>query len=227
MPAQRVRIRFRKAERVRYISHLDVLRYWERVFRRAALPLSYSQGFTPHPKLAFAAPLPLGFAAEAEILDATLDAPVSESELHGAIAAQTSSDLAMVDLEEVPLTTPPPQSMLTWADYRFDVTGVPAAEFIYAVERFLSLNTFEWVDERREKPRTYDMRAGVASLDAQSIEGVLTVRTRLSASQEFTVRPEELLKALAPGATSPLYVRTKLHLDEEPASPAVAASDAQ
>lgn len=227
MPAQRVRIRFRKAERVRYISHLDVLRYWERVFRRAALPLSYSQGFTPHPKLAFAAPLPLGFAAEAEILDATLDAPVPENDLRGAIGAQTSSDLAMVDLEEVPLTTPPPQAMLTWADYRFDVTGVPAAEFMHGVERFLSLETFEWVDERREKPRTYDMRAGVASLDAQSGEGVVTVRARLSASQDFTVRPEELLKALAPGATAPLYVRTMLYLDGEPAPSALAAADTQ
>ena len=70
---QRIRARFRKGERVRHISHLDVLRYWERAIRRAGLPLLYSQGFTPHPKIAFAAPLPLGFIGEGEIMEVLLE----------------------------------------------------------------------------------------------------------------------------------------------------------
>ncbi|MGH2634098.1 MAG: TIGR03936 family radical SAM-associated protein, partial [Tepidiformaceae bacterium] len=69
MSTQRFRVWFRKGERVRYISHLDVLRAWERAIRRTGLPLSYSQGFTPHPKIAFASPLPLGFIGECEVMD--------------------------------------------------------------------------------------------------------------------------------------------------------------
>jgi len=86
MTVQRVRIFFAKRERVRYISHLDVLRYWERAIRRAGLPLSYSQGFTAHPKLQFAGPLPLGYLAEREVVDVSLDERVPLSEIAGRLA---------------------------------------------------------------------------------------------------------------------------------------------
>lgn len=214
MAAQRVRIWFRKGERVRYISHLDVLRYWERVFKRAQLPLTYSQGFTPHPRLAFAAPLPLGFIAEGEIVDATLDEVVALVDLRASIASQVSADLEIVDLAEVPLNLPAPQAVLAWADYRFDVTGVPAEDLAAAAAHFLALATFEWVDERREKARTYDMREGVRTIEVTSVGDKARVSACLSASQEFTVRPEELLKALAPGASSSMYNRVALYLDE-------------
>src|SRR6185295_346248 len=103
MAAQRVRAWFRKGERVRFISHLDVLRSWERAIRRAELPLSYSQGFTPHPKLAFASPLPLGFTSEAEVMDVTLDERVPLPEFSKRLAEQTTEDLAILRVEEVPM----------------------------------------------------------------------------------------------------------------------------
>lgn len=212
MAAQKVRVWFRKGDRVRYITHLDVLRYWERVFRRAGLPLGYSQGFTPHPKLAFAAPLPHGFVAEREIVDATLDARGAPDVIRAAIDEQSSPDIAAVEVAEIPLDSPSPQATLEWADYRFDVTGVEPAELAAAAAGFLARETFEWLDERREKPRAYDMRAGVRSLSVSDESGVARVEACLSAGQDFTVRPEELLKALAPGATAPLYVRVALYL---------------
>ena len=98
MTVQRVRIFFAKRERVRYISHLDVLRYWERAIRRAGLPLSYSQGFTAHPKLQFAGPLPLGYLAEREVVDVSLDERVPLSEIAGRLAPQTVPDLPMLDV---------------------------------------------------------------------------------------------------------------------------------
>src|SRR5690606_7472981 len=116
----------------------------------------------------------------------------------------------LVDAADVPVTGPPPQSALEWADYRFDVSGVPPAEFAATVEAFLARDTFEWVDERREKARTYDMRAGVASITVRDVDGLARVEARLSASQEFTVRPEEVLKALAPGGSVAVYTRVAL-----------------
>ncbi|MFQ5886684.1 MAG: TIGR03936 family radical SAM-associated protein, partial [Anaerolineae bacterium] len=58
---QRIRITFSKGEEIQYISHLDMMRLWKRTLRRANLPLAYSKGFNPQPKISIAAPLPVGF----------------------------------------------------------------------------------------------------------------------------------------------------------------------
>jgi radical SAM-linked protein len=218
---QRVRIWFRKGERVRYISHLDVLRYWERAFRRAELPLAYSQGFTPHPKLAFAGPLPLGFVADAEIVDATLDERVALGEVAEKLGCQSSEDLAMVSIREVPLGAPPPQNLVVWADYAVDLPGVDPGTARSTVSEFLAREAFEWVDERREKPRAYDLRAGVARLTVEPSDCGVRLRGRMSATQDFTVRPEQLVLALFGDAEPLLITREALVLAEH--SPARAA----
>ena len=69
---QRLRVSFGRGVPARFISHLDVMRCWERVFRRASIPVEYTQGFTPHPKIAVAAPLAVGFTGEAELMDVWL-----------------------------------------------------------------------------------------------------------------------------------------------------------
>ena len=66
---QRIRIKFNRGEEIKFISHLDITRLWERALRRAGVPLAYSQGFSPHPQLSFAVPLAVGMTSEAELLD--------------------------------------------------------------------------------------------------------------------------------------------------------------
>ncbi len=66
---QRLRIRFSRGEEVKFISHLDLMRMWQRVMQRADIPLAYSEGFNPHPRLALAAPLPVGVTAQSELMD--------------------------------------------------------------------------------------------------------------------------------------------------------------
>lgn len=214
MSVQRIRLWFRKGERVRYISHLDVLRYWERAFKRASIPLSYSAGFSPHPKLAFAGPLPLGYLSEAEIVDATLDERIALDDLRDRLAPQSSEDLALVDLREVPMSSPAPQSALTWADYDFTVPGVDLAQARAVVEEFLARDTFEWVEQRRDKEKTYDVRELVRHLAVEPAHDGVTFTARVSASQERNLRPDELLKALLPGEQASIFVRKALFLDE-------------
>ena len=122
MSVQRFRVWFRKGESVRYISHLDVLRSWERSIRRAGLPLSYSQGFPPHPKIAFASPLPLGFVSEAEVMDVSLDERVGPDEFRARLAPESTEDLAVLGVEESPLSAPPPQAAFLAAE---DESGAP------------------------------------------------------------------------------------------------------
>lgn len=213
--SQRFRVTFRKGERVRYISHLDVLRYWERAIRRAGLPLAYSQGFTPHPKIAFASPLPLGFIGEAEIMDVTLDEVIDNARLRSALAGESTADLTAVEAIEVSTAGPAPQSVLLWADYAVDLNGMDFATADERAGQFLGLKTFEWTEERKEKPKTYDLRAAVAQLRiVEGDSGGPRLEMRLQADQALTARPEQVLEALFPSATAGVYARTGLVLDD-------------
>ncbi len=216
---QRIRARFRKGERVRHISHLDVLRYWERAIRRAELPLLYSQGFTPHPKIAFAAPLPLGFTGEGEIMEVLLEERVPLDRFAADLRAQTTPDLELDAVAETGLGLPALPTLLRWADYRAALGGLDAAEAREAADVFLAAERYPWRHARAgRKAREYDLRAGVASLAiAEGADGAV-MRARLGAAQEFTVRPEQVVAALFPTAEVERYVRAALVLDEPSAA---------
>jgi len=218
MSSQRFRVWFRKGDRVRYISHLDVLRFWERAIRRADLPLAYSQGFTPHPKIGFASPLPLGFIGESEVMDVTLDERMSPEEFAERIRVETSDDLGVIRVKEVSATGPAPQAVLLMADYAVDLPGVDPAEAASVVAGFLAKAEFAWVDARKERNRTYDLRAAVATLTAEPWEGGTRLRMRLQADAEMTARPEQVVAALFPDAEVGDYRRTGLLLDEPSAA---------
>ena len=66
---QRLRVRFSRGQEVKFISHLDIMRLWQRALHRAGIALAYSEGYTPHPRISLAAPLALGITSEAELMD--------------------------------------------------------------------------------------------------------------------------------------------------------------
>ena len=72
MPIQRLRVKFGRGRKLKYISHLDLMRLWERGLRRAGVPVAYSEGFNPRPRLSFASPLAVGTTSESELLDILL-----------------------------------------------------------------------------------------------------------------------------------------------------------
>lgn len=214
MTTQRIRVWFRKGDRVRYISHLDVLRFWERAIRRAGLPLSYSQGFTPHPKLAFASPLPLGFTAEREVMDVTLDERVPVDEFARRIRVESSDDLAVVAVEEVALNAPPPQAAMLWADYSMVMPGLEPAEAEHAIQQFNECETMPWREERGERIREYDLRTATAWLRWRPGDGGVVLSMRMQADQSLTARPEAIAAALFPGQECGPITRDGIVLDE-------------
>ncbi len=216
---QRIRVRFCKGDRVRFISHLDVLRYWERAIRRADLPLLYSKGFTPHPRITFAAPLPLGFLGEREIMEVVLEERVPLDRFAERIRQQTTPDLDLGHVSEVGLALPALPNLLRWADYRAVLVDVTPAEAATSVAEFLATEHYPWEQKREgKKPRQYDLRTATASLSVEAVDGSVAIDARLSAGPDLTVRPEQLIAALFPAATVPRYVRTGLVLDEPSAA---------
>jgi radical SAM-linked protein len=191
---QRLRITFSKGDSVRYISHLDVARAWERALRRAGMPVAYSRGFHPHPKIVFAAALALGYTASAEILDVILAQPMPPRQVIRGLRPQLPAGLAVVDVTPVYLRAPALPTLLQGADYESVIESGLSLDEMQAQCRALL--------ERESLPRTfrgkaYDLRPLVDGLEVVMAEGQCPVlRAVLAAGERGTGRLAEVLDEL-------------------------------
>lgn len=205
MKAQRLRVTFARGEPLRFISHLDLMRFWERALRRAGLVVAYSEGFSPHPQIALGAPLPVGTTGAAELMDVFLAEPVEPAEFLRRILPQLPPGVTAAGAREVPLTLPSLQSQLRAADYRVTLpegTGPAAAE--EAVAALLTRDSVPWEHRREKEVKRYDLRPLVVWLrvDATTAPPVLVMRLR--ADPGATGRPDQVAAAL--GYAGPLRV---------------------
>src|SRR5918912_3200802 len=97
---QRLRVRYAKRGRLRFTSHRDFARAFERALRRAEVPMAYSAGFTPHPKISYVGASPTGAASEAEYLEIGLTRQVHVEQLRAALDAALPPDIAVVECVE-------------------------------------------------------------------------------------------------------------------------------
>ncbi len=97
-PPKTVRITFRKAGRLQYISHLDLQRSMGRIIARAGLPVWYTKGFNPHPKLVFGVPLPVGVESECELLDLRLDRDIPDEAVRDMLNAKLTEELCVLEI---------------------------------------------------------------------------------------------------------------------------------
>ncbi|HXF50211.1 MAG TPA: TIGR03936 family radical SAM-associated protein [Dehalococcoidia bacterium] len=216
MKVQRLRVTFRRGEELKYITHLDLMRAWERMLRRAELPLAYSEGFTPHPQISFAAALPVGVIGEREIADVYLSERVAPERFLEAARTQAPPGLELLAAEEVGLGLPSLQSEMRWAEYEVETPadGWTPERAREAVERFLAAESIPWEHQREKETKRYDIRAMVQDLRVlESPPGRIRIWMRLRHDQEVAGRAEQVAAAL--GLPEPeRIVRTRLALAE-------------
>ncbi len=151
----RVRITFTKQNALRYIGHLDLHRLWERAMRRASLPISYSQGFHPQPKISLAAALPLGFSSRNEVLDVRLNEDVAVEDISNRLKDNLPPDIKVLNIESVDERLPALQTLVLSAAYDVHLTEpVEGSELKRRVEELMNAESI--IRERRNK--TYDLR---------------------------------------------------------------------
>lgn len=122
---EKLRIRFQKTEDLRFLSHLDLVRAFERGLRRAELPLSFSEGFSPHPKIAFGPPLPVGVSSESEYVDVMIDYRVPLKDIASALDRAFPQDLRCREVRYVRADATSLMSLITLASYRIVVSVHP------------------------------------------------------------------------------------------------------
>ena len=189
----RVRILFRVGEAVKYISHLDLLRAWERILRRAGLPLAYSHGFNPHPRIVIAMPLPVGCTGEREVVDVFLDEPLTPAALISALEPALPAGISVVSVEEVPLKSAALPSLISHAIYQIVLDGIALAEVERRIAELWAQETLEVVFRRR----TFDLRPLIGALRVRCEGDVAIIEATLLRSESGRIgRPDVLLEAL-------------------------------
>jgi len=195
---QRLRIRFTRGEEIRFISHLDLMRLWQRALNRAGIVLAYSEGYNPHPRLSLAAPLALGVTSEAELMDIVLIKWISPHLFTSAVGRQLPIGLEINGVYNTALTLPSLQSQVRFAEYTVVLKtdkGQPDIET--SVNSLLDKDSLPWQHQRDTGPRHYDLRKLINDLwliDQKN--GYCTIGMKLRCDGSGSGRPEQVAAAL-------------------------------
>ncbi len=195
---QRLRIRFRRAEEIKFISHLDIMRLWQRTLTRAGIALAYSAGFNPRPRMSLAAPLALGITSEAELMDVVLAKWVSPHYFSVAVSQQLPGGVEILQVFQMPLEVPSLQSQMRFAEYRVELeTEKGRDEVEAAIADLLSRKELPWQHQRDTGPHHYDLRQLIDDLWLVSWDkGHCILGMRLRCDGSGSGRPEQVALAL-------------------------------
>lgn len=210
---QRLRVTFAKGEEIKYISHLDMMRLWERVLRRAQVPMAYSKGYNPRPKLAIAAPLAVGFTSHGEVMDIVLSRRISPYSFAKRVAPQLlPPGLEILSVEEVYPALPSLQSQVRYSEYEAVIsTGESLAKMRERLERILKAENLPWRRERKCRTREFDMRPLIDALWLKGrFDGDYVLGMCLQTDSQATGRPDEVLEAMGLAGAVRSIQRTRL-----------------
>ncbi|QDU63652.1 hypothetical protein Pan216_45330 [Planctomycetes bacterium Pan216] len=211
---EKVRIRFRKVGPLRFIGHQDLLQCWERLLRRTQLPLRYSEGFHPKPRVSSPLSLGLGIEGRDEIIEVEL-APMPPLEsVDEALRRQAVPGLEIVSVTRHPSKE---RARVTAVEYSLQLPpGTPSAPLRELATEALAASTLETHRRRPGKPdRTIDLRPWLLDLAVDDHQ----VRFRTAVTEKGTARPEEILSLLGlDHATEQgaVLVRSRVELAEAP-----------
>jgi radical SAM-linked protein len=207
----RYRIKFQKTEAMRFTSHLDTHRTWERTLRRARLPLAYSQGFNPRPKIVLASALPLGFTSSGEFAEIWLDQDLPVGEVERLLQDADTPGLQITQVEAVDRKDPKLPNLVQSSEYLVTFKS-PIANLETRIAETITSKSL--VRERRGK--TYDLRPLIEEIETSSPDsaGRQRMRIQLAARTGATGRPDEVLASMGISIEDARIHRTKLILSD-------------
>ncbi len=211
----RIRIHHTKNAQLQYTGTLDIQKIWERTLRRALLPIEYSQGFHPQPKIQLACPLPLGMTSRAEYVDFWLEQYYEPADLQNRIEQVNHPGIDILNLTYVAENEPSLQSRLHSTE---TIVMLPAGMDVEKIKAKLAevMAASSIMLERRGKQ--YDLRPLIeyCSIEQQPDSEIACLRMTLSARPGATGRPEEVLRVLEIDLNEVHLQREKIIFDPLP-----------
>jgi radical SAM-linked protein len=193
---QKLRIRYAKRGRLRFASHRDLARTLERALRRAQVPMAFSAGFSPHPKISYIGAAPTGAASEAEYVEIGLAVACDPEAVRAALDAALPDEVAVLECVQAGEGTGGLADRIDTSVWRVELPGVAPADLAPAVEEFLARDVVTVAKRTKNGFKDVDARAAVISASAAEEAGCailhMVVRQVTPA-----VRPDDVLAALA------------------------------
>ena len=210
----RLRVRFCRGEELKFISHLDVIRLWVRALRRAGIPLEYTEGFSPHPRISLAVPLSVGVTAENELMDVSITKVVSPHWFMDTVNRQLPEGLKVLEAAPIGLNVPSLQSQVRFAQYQVELKTDRSEEAVKAeINHLLAAETLPWHHERDTGRRSYDLRTLIDDIWLiETRPSCCTLGMRLRCDESGSGRPEQVALALGFTDYPESIQRTKLLL---------------
>ncbi|HJP16974.1 MAG TPA: TIGR03936 family radical SAM-associated protein [Acidimicrobiales bacterium] len=200
---KKIRVRFSKKGKIRFVSHRDVARIWERSLRKAQIKIAYSEGFSPRPKISFGLALPTGNESEAEYLDLELAEDIQENfddlkEIQERINLALPLGLEVQKIAGKELRADSLQQVVVQSTWQFDLSGYTLEQAKKWSEGVLESSEIVVKRERKGKVVVEDLRNQVISIEViEETEAGVRVQADLG-TQPRTLRPSELLAASNP-----------------------------
>ena len=205
---ERLRVRYFKKGKIRFTSHRDTARIWERALRRAGLPVAYSGGFSPRPRVSFGLALPTGYESDGEYLDVQLDTGASATHVDAwspcavkrALCDALPEGMAVLAVRGVERRATSLQQCVHSCSWRIDVWGAKESAVAGAVSRALSASELLVQRQRKGRAVTENIRAAILNLSVHGrVHGATPGGVRILAelsSQPPAARPKDLLVSL-------------------------------
>ena len=188
------RLRYEKTEPVRYISHLDFIRVLNRTIRRSGLPVTYTEGFNPHPVMMVAMPISVGTTSEDEYIDIDFDESVEEREVLERFNAAFGGGIVVTAVKCVGEGD---ISLKTLNEARYCVTVELKQPFVPDLDAFLSRDSIIVSKKSKSSVKDIDIKKDIKMLAVSAKEGkYLTLAMALPAGNEYNVKPELVVEAM-------------------------------
>jgi len=189
----RVRLRYTKRGRLRFTSHRDIARAFERALRRAEVPMAYSAGFSPHPKISWVGAAPTGVASEAEYVELGLAEHRDLEQLRAALDESLPVGIDVVEVVEAPVGTNLPDRIEA-SRWEIRLPGVEYAAAVRAAELFAQAETIPVERLMKNGLRTLDARAATVSIRVE--DGPCAILHLVVRHVTPAVRPDDVLSGL-------------------------------
>lgn len=208
---QRIVIHFGKFGALKYTSNLDLAKIWERVLRRANLPILYSQGFNTRPRIQLASALPLGITSESEFVEVALKEIISLDGVREQLARVSPDGLTVYSITDASIHTPALQTLVRTAEYRIHFDDpIDTALLRDRVDALIAADRILKTVERSGRKSAYDLRPLIYDLHLDEHDDLIA---HVAAGEHGNVRPDDLLLELQFNDYAYSVHRLKLHLE--------------
>ncbi len=189
----KIRVKFSKHGAVRFVGHLDIMRYFQKAIRRSELPAIYSEGFSPHQKLSFAQPLAVGLESKGEYFDLEVSSAISSESIKDALNAQMVAGIEILDVVLLDEKSGNAMASVEAASYLIRFSNGCEPSFIWqdAFLKFMELSSIQIIKETKKSTITIDLKPFIFQYEVIDASIFLT----LNASSAGNIKPMLVIKA--------------------------------